>query len=105
MVEIPAEEWVAIPIQARGKTSVLIEVACLKLVDYGVVADPNTWQKAKDRDSFESEYWHEEFQGSDEVPLELQERQKGYSLIFWNSNYSSGKISVAYRLAYGPSQV
>jgi hypothetical protein len=102
MTEIQADEWVVIPIPARRKTIVKIEIVSLKLVDFGVVADLSQWEDAED-DDFDREYWQEEFQGSQDLTLDLEPRPRGYSLIFWNSNYSNYRLTVAYRITYPPS--
>lgn len=104
MTEISADEWVVIPIQAPQPTTVIIEFATLSLIDFGVVKDLKQWENADD-DNFEREYWQEEFQGSWERPLRLAADKRGYSLIFWNSNYSAKKVIVAYRITYPPSEL
>jgi hypothetical protein len=103
--DIPAEEWVVIPIQARKETTVSIEVASSKSIDFGVVPDLKEWEESEEDDDFEREYWQEEFRGSHDFMLELEPRQRGYSLIFWNSNYSGGKVAVAYRITYGSPRI
>jgi hypothetical protein len=99
MTEIEADEWIVIPILVTTPVTVTVEIATTHLIDFGVVKDLQQWEEAED-DEFDREFWQEEFKGSNEIRLSLKSYKKGYSLIFWNSNYSSKRVPVAYRIAY-----
>jgi hypothetical protein len=101
ITEIDAEDWMVVPIQAPLQTIVTIEIATPYLIDFGVVKDLQQWEETEE-DDFDREFWQEEFKGSHEIKLALKASKKGYSLIFWNSNYRSRKVPVAYRISYGP---
>jgi hypothetical protein len=102
MTEIDANEWVVVPILVATSLTLTVEIATTNLIDFGVVKDLQQWEDAEG-DNFEREFWQEEFQGSNEIQLSLKSYKKGYSLIFWNSNYESKRVAVAYRLSYNSS--